>query len=125
MFEQRSSVHGRNDDDNSNDEYVNKSEYELDFDLDDINRMKEYQAGNEESREDFMSPEIQRVKSQFPGHLNTFEPTNKRSSRDDLGLAFNQSKLSDFHASMSLQRQDFQSQQFSEATKQLGRGDLK
>ena len=58
MFEQRSSVHGRNDEDNSNDEYVNKSEYELDFNLDDINRFKEYQAGNEENKEDFMSPDI-------------------------------------------------------------------
>ena len=43
MYEQRSSAHGRNDEDNnSDDDYVNKSEYELDFDLDDINRMKEY-----------------------------------------------------------------------------------
>ena len=40
MYEQRSSVAGHNEGD-SDDEYVNKSEYELDFDLEDINRMKE------------------------------------------------------------------------------------
>ena len=40
MFEQRSSVAGRNEDD-SDDEYVNKSEYEMDYDFEDINRMKE------------------------------------------------------------------------------------
>ena len=49
---------GHNEGD-SDDEYVNKSEYELDFDLEDINRMKEYQAGNEDVKEaEYDSPDI-------------------------------------------------------------------
>ena len=59
MYEQRSSVAGHNEGD-SDDEYVNKSEYELDFDLEDINRMKEYQAGNDDNvkEAEYDSPDI-------------------------------------------------------------------
>ena len=59
MYEQKSSVAGRNEDDSQeDDEYVNKSEYELDFDLEDMNKMKEFQAGNEEVKVDMGSPEM-------------------------------------------------------------------
>ena len=39
---------GHNEDGSDDDEYVNKSEYELDSDLEEIKQMQEYQMGCEE-----------------------------------------------------------------------------
>ena len=79
LMELRSSVAGKQDEEGSDDEYVKLSQYEVDFDVEDINKMSEQQHGvNEENKEpseaemyNFNSPNIHR-KMTAGGQLNRF-----------------------------------------------------